>query len=75
MVFSSFLSSLLGSVGSFSAFGLLFLVSAVLQNKMLHFVQFEDNTHEFMQIQVLNIYQQPFLLHEYKVRRFSESSR
>ncbi|CDW81898.1 permeases of the major facilitator superfamily [Stylonychia lemnae] len=85
MIFSSFLSTMVGGLGPFALFGkliqllplhlgCLFFIFALLQNHIIHFVEFEDHSTEIFNIQVTNIYQQPFITHQYSVKRYSSSS-
>ncbi len=46
MIIASFLSFLLGGIGPFAVIGLAFLALLIIQNKIIHFVEFEDNTVE-----------------------------
>eukprot|EP00347_Sterkiella_histriomuscorum_P018430 403345538 len=74
MIFSSFLSFFIGVKGPFACFGIIFLIFSIFLNQLIHFVQFEDHSHEIFNIQVTNIYQQPFIIHSYAVKRYSSSS-
>lgn len=71
MIFSSFLSFFTGDKGPFALLGVIFLIFALFQRQLIHFVQFEDHSHEVFNIQVTNIYQQPFIIHSYQVKRYS----
>lgn len=56
MILSSFLTYMIGVKGPFACFGLIFLIFSLFLNKLVHFVQFEDHSHEIFNIQVTNIY-------------------